>query len=141
LGPNKHQTFSIAVHTEMADMMSLKLDQIVGDETYHLRNPLLPAQPLRAHKPAEWDESEKSIQNIRHQSQKQNSAALLAELESLGAEIEGKIQSLSLKYSKKETFVRDQILSISSFKPQRRTSLFNAEVSVRARELRDSKQS
>jgi hypothetical protein len=112
------------------------LDLIVGDETYHLRNPLYPAQPRRAHK--QYDESEKEILKVRLQTQKQKSATLRADIEELWAETESKVHNLSLKYSEKENVIRDQILNISSFKPQRKTSLFNAEVSMRAKELRES---
>lgn len=125
----------------MSDYLAtLNLDHpIADDDTYHLRNPLLPAQPLHAHKHVKLTDVEKNVQRVVQRHQKETSLALAQDLEDLRAETENKIKSLSLKYSKKESFVREHILNVSGFKTQRKPNLYNAEVSVRAKELRESK--
>lgn len=115
--------------------MSSPDQDLVGDETFHLRNPLKPVQPLRAHTHVERSDAEKMAINDRRKSRKAKAQALDAELETFHAVCNTKIEEICTKYSKKEDVIRHKVYHASSLKKERKMNFFNAEVAYKMKDL------
>lgn len=110
----------------------------IGDETYHMRHPLQPVQPLQAHRQSSVSETEKRERHLARQTQKEKNIALQSEIDSIRDEFDKRVKTLTDTFPQKEAFILGSIYNTSSFKTPRKINSWNAEVSYKAKELRES---
>jgi hypothetical protein len=110
----------------------------LGDETYHMRHPLHPVQPLRTHPQSHLSETEKRQLIQARRNKKEISDELQREIENIRAECDLRVKTLTERFPQKETYIRSNVYNVSSLKPQRNINSWNAEVSYKAKELRES---
>lgn len=109
-----------------------------GDETYHMRHPILVVQPLHPHPPSQFSEQEKHDQNELRKTKKTFNLALQSEIDAIRADCDSRVEALAKKYPQKEGFIRASVYNVSAFKPERKVNTWNAEVSYQAKRLRES---
>jgi hypothetical protein len=108
-------------------------------QTHRSRNPGKPRIPLKQHRRVAGGKNAHASALKRRNAKTSKMHRLGGDLDAIDAELVEHTERLATKYSMKPKEVRRRLLASSSYKPQRKPSLYNAKISVVMAELNTGK--